>query len=109
METVQLNQRNLEKIHAPVLVPSYNRERLGPGLVHLGLGNFHRAHQAVYLDRLLTKGITKAGLFEINLVKDPFPLAETAAAQDYLYSKVWFNTPELCSGSNKTIPTKIWY
>jgi hypothetical protein len=26
-----------------------------------------------------------------------------------LDSKVWFNTPELCSGSNKTMPTKIWY
>ena len=86
METVQLNQRNLEKIHAPALVPSYNRERLRPGLVHLGLGNFHRAHQALYLDDLLTEGITKTGLFEINLVKDTFPLAETAAAQDYLYS-----------------------
>jgi mannitol 2-dehydrogenase len=86
METVQLNQRNLEKIRARAEVPAYNREQLGPGLVHLGLGNFHRAHQALYLDRLLTEGITKAGLFEINLVKDPFPLAETAAAQDYLYS-----------------------
>jgi hypothetical protein len=25
------------------------------------------------------------------------------------YSKVWFNTPELCSGSNKTTLTRIWY
>jgi hypothetical protein len=25
------------------------------------------------------------------------------------YSKVWFNTPELCSGSNNAIFTKIWY
>ena len=35
---------------------AYDRERLTPGIVHIGLGNFHRAHQAVYLDDLLPPG-----------------------------------------------------
>ncbi len=37
-------------------VPSYDRADLSPGIVHIGLGNFHRAHQAWYLHRLMEKG-----------------------------------------------------
>ncbi len=43
--------------HFPVVaLPSYDRTRLTPGIVHIGLGNFHRAHQAVYLDDLMALG-----------------------------------------------------
>ncbi len=37
-------------------LPAYDRTRLTPGIVHIGLGNFHRAHQAVYLDDLMAMG-----------------------------------------------------
>jgi mannitol 2-dehydrogenase len=33
--------------------PSYDRKQLTAGILHLGVGNFHRAHQAVYLDELI--------------------------------------------------------
>lgn len=36
--------------------PSYSRDTLTPGIVHFGVGNFHRAHQAVYLDALFNAG-----------------------------------------------------
>ncbi|WP_443135125.1 mannitol dehydrogenase family protein [Frigidibacter sp. ROC022] len=36
--------------------PGYDRAELTPGIVHIGLGNFHRAHQAVYLDDLMGQG-----------------------------------------------------
>lgn len=36
-----------------VAVPGYDRDALGPGILHLGLGAFHRAHQAVYTDDAL--------------------------------------------------------
>jgi mannitol 2-dehydrogenase len=39
-----------------VALPAYDRSRLRPGIVHIGLGNFHRAHQAVYLDDLFATG-----------------------------------------------------
>ncbi|MFN2305547.1 MAG: mannitol dehydrogenase family protein [Paracoccaceae bacterium] len=39
-----------------VRVPSYARGDLSPGIVHIGLGNFHRAHQAWYLHRLMDAG-----------------------------------------------------
>lgn len=41
---------------APVAHPAYDRSRLTPGIVHIGLGNFHRAHMAVYLDDLFAMG-----------------------------------------------------
>ncbi len=37
-------------------LPSYDRSKLTPGIVHIGLGNFHRAHMAVYLDDLFALG-----------------------------------------------------
>src|SRR3546814_3078685 len=39
-----------------VAQPHYDRSRLTPGIVHIGLGNFHRAHMAVYLDDLFARG-----------------------------------------------------
>ncbi len=40
----------------PVATPAYDRAALTPGIVHIGVGNFHRAHQAVYLDDLFATG-----------------------------------------------------
>ena len=37
-------------------LPKYDRKSLTPGIVHIGLGNFHRAHMAVYLDDLFALG-----------------------------------------------------
>ena len=38
-------------------LPAYDRKALSPGIVHIGLGNFHRAHMAVYLDDLFALGL----------------------------------------------------
>ena len=40
-----------------VALPAYDRTALTPGIVHIGLGNFHRAHMAVYLDDLFALGL----------------------------------------------------
>ncbi len=40
----------------PATLPVYDRAKLKPGIVHIGLGNFHRAHMAVYLDDLFAQG-----------------------------------------------------
>ena len=40
-----------------VALPAYDRKSLTPGIVHIGLGNFHRAHLAVYLDDLFALGL----------------------------------------------------
>ena len=41
---------------AGVAVPKYRRSDLSAGILHIGVGNFHRAHQAVYLDDLFDAG-----------------------------------------------------
>jgi len=43
---------------ATVDLPRYDRRKLTPGIVHIGLGNFHRAHMAVYLDDLFNLGLS---------------------------------------------------
>jgi len=40
-----------------VPVPTYDRSKLTPGILHIGVGNFHRAHQAWYLHRLFQQGL----------------------------------------------------
>ena len=51
-----------------VKVPSYDRAGLRPGIVHIGVGGFHRSHQAVYLDRLATAGVSSEwGILGIGL------------------------------------------
>ena len=53
---VKLSNETLSDLPENVLVPTYDRSKLTPGIVHIGLGNFHRAHQAWYLHRLMQQG-----------------------------------------------------
>ena len=55
-ETISLTPETLDRIAERVPVPRYDRTAVTPGIVHFGPGNFHRAHQAVYLDRLMNEG-----------------------------------------------------
>ncbi|OLP62318.1 mannitol dehydrogenase [Xaviernesmea oryzae] len=55
-ETTPLSLATLGAISATATVPAYERSQLTPGIVHFGVGNFHRAHQAVYLDDLFNLG-----------------------------------------------------
>ncbi|WP_428523152.1 mannitol dehydrogenase family protein [Roseibium sp.] len=56
-ELIPLSDATLTAIPSKVTKPGYDRSALTPGIVHVGVGNFHRAHQAVYLDRLFDKGV----------------------------------------------------
>lgn len=55
--TVKLSQANLGQLPANVARPTYDRSSLTAGIVHFGVGNFHRSHQGVYLDELFNSGI----------------------------------------------------
>ncbi len=55
--TVKLSVANLDQIADRVAVPSYRQADLSPGILHVGVGNFHRAHQSVYLHRLFEMGL----------------------------------------------------
>ncbi|MDG1415308.1 MAG: mannitol dehydrogenase family protein, partial [Alphaproteobacteria bacterium] len=47
----------LNDVPSIIAVPTYDRANLTAGIVHIGLGNFHRAHQAWYLHRLMQQGL----------------------------------------------------
>jgi mannitol 2-dehydrogenase len=53
---VKLRQATLGDLPPDIRRPSYDRSRLTPGIVHIGVGNFHRAHQSWYLNRLMEQG-----------------------------------------------------
>jgi len=53
---MNLSQETLRALPTSIQVPQYDRSALTPGIVHIGLGNFHRAHQAWYLHRLMQDG-----------------------------------------------------
>jgi len=83
----KLTQANLSSL--PVPGPEYDRKALKGGIVHFGLGNFHRAHQAVYLDRLMSLG--KGHDFAIigaGVMPSDARMRDTLAAQDWLYTVV---------------------
>ena len=50
-----------------IATPSYDRGAVQTGIVHFGIGNFHRAHQAVYVDDLLNGGDTQWGITGVSL------------------------------------------
>ena len=51
-----LSNSTLTKLPSGVKIPNYDRNNLTAGIVHIGLGNFHRAHQSWYLHRLMQQG-----------------------------------------------------
>lgn len=75
-------------LHAKALkLPTYDRSTLSPGIVHIGVGGFHRAHQAVYLDDLATKGVSSSwGVIGVGLHKRQ--MKEAMSVQDCLYTVV---------------------
>ena len=54
---ISLTDATLNKLPQTIARPTYDRAALTPGIVHVGLGNFHRAHQAWYLHRLFELGL----------------------------------------------------
>jgi mannitol 2-dehydrogenase len=55
--SVRVSRDHLARLRASARVPSYDRDGLTAGIAHIGVGNFHRAHQAVYLDDLFELGL----------------------------------------------------
>ena len=65
--------------------PLYNRETMTARIVHIGFGAFHRAHQALFTDRLLNKGNSDWAICEVNIVGGE-ELINDIRKQDHLYT-----------------------
>ncbi len=72
----------------PSARPGYDRAQVTVSVVHLGVGNFHRSHQAVYLDRVLASGDLSWGICGVGLLPSDEPLASALSSQDGLYTLV---------------------
>jgi len=82
-----LNQANLSSLSIPV--PRYDRSQVTVGIVHFGVGGFHRAHQAMYIDQLMEQG--KAldwGICGVGVMPFDLKMKEAMQSQDRLYTLV---------------------
>lgn len=71
------------------LFPPYDRAALRPGIVHFGLGNFHRAHQAMYLDRLLRQGLANDwAILGVGVMPGDSRMRDVMDRQEGLYTLV---------------------
>ncbi|WP_439364129.1 mannitol dehydrogenase family protein [Bradyrhizobium sp. DASA03005] len=82
--SMRLGRANLDRLATAIRRPAYDRSRLTPGIVHLGLGAFHRAHQAVVIDDCLAAGATSWGIVGASL-RSP-DTRDALAPQDHLYT-----------------------
>lgn len=81
--SLRLSTQTLAEINADQK-PNYNRSAVQTGIVHLGIGGFHRAHQAVYTDDLLANGHNSWGITGVSLRSDS--VHKLLATQDFLYT-----------------------
>jgi mannitol 2-dehydrogenase len=87
---MKLNNNSLSEI--PIAKPSYDRSEISIGIVHFGVGGFHRAHQAMYVDRLLEMGKAKEwGICGVGVLPGDRKMAKVMSDQDGLYTLIAMN------------------
>ena len=87
--TSTLSQATLREGLPGVAIPDYDRSQVSAAIVHFGVGGFHRAHQAMYLDRLLARGgDPRWGLCGVGVMQSDRAMADALGAQDHLYTLV---------------------
>ena len=88
---IKLNQASLSRLPANVRVPTYDRRQITNGIVHIGVGRFHRSHQAFYLDDYFHQnpgsqwGICGVGLMDYDYDRR---MRDALRSQDCLYTLV---------------------
>lgn len=96
---MKLNTENLSRLPAQVLRPRYDRAAVSQGIVHIGVGGFHRSHQAFYTEALLNQGGAQEwGICGVGLRREDRAMRDALRAQDYLYT-----LHELVSGAEGRI------
>lgn len=88
---IKLNQASLSRLPENVRVPKYDRHPITNGIVHIGVGGFHRSHQALYLDDYFHQnpgsdwGICGVGLLDNGYDRR---IRDALSSQDCLYTLV---------------------
>lgn len=88
----KLNSASLSGLPAGLSVPGYDRSELSVGIVHFGVGGFHRAHQAMYVDRLMNDGGARDwAICGVGVLPGDSAMKTVMDAQDCLYTLVLKN------------------
>ena len=84
---MKLNTPNLSQLGPDIALPGYSTARLVQGIAHIGVGGFHRAHQAFYTDALMNTGEgLDWAICGIGLRPEDRGVRDALASQDYLYT-----------------------
>jgi mannitol 2-dehydrogenase len=84
-----LNAQNLSSLPEELPVPRYDRSQLRTGIVHFGVGGFHRAHEAMYVDRLMNDGeALDWAICGVGVMPADRRMQEVMDAQDGLYTLI---------------------
>lgn len=84
---MKLTAANASALDIPV--PNYDRSQISIGIAHFGVGGFHRAHQAMYLDRLLNAGLARDwGICGIGVLPGDERMRDALRSQDHLYTLI---------------------
>jgi mannitol 2-dehydrogenase len=84
-----LRRAALAALPPGIATPAYDPAGIRRGILHIGVGNFHRAHQAVYLDELFSRGGGHAfGIVGAGIRDADRAMREALARQDFLYTVV---------------------
>ena len=86
MTIASLSQKTLERVAPGIARPVYDPRSIGTGIVHLGIGAFHRAHQAIYTDDALAHERGTWGICGVSL-RSP-DVRDRLMPQDGLYTAV---------------------
>ena len=83
----RLSQETLPALSPDVAVPTYDRKSVTPGIVHISVGGFHRAHEAVYTDDLLAQGRANDwGICGVGLRPEDRAMRDALVPQEGLYT-----------------------
>lgn len=85
----RLDMGTVADLGPSVTVPSYPHDQVTRGIVHFGVGGFHRAHQAMYLDQLMSQGEAMDwGICGVGVLPHDKKIVETLTAQNGLYTLI---------------------
>lgn len=85
---VALASTSLQSLGASVRVPTYDRRQLRRSVVHIGVGGFHRAHFATYINELCRAGHTGWAITGAGVLPQDREIAHALGVQDFLYSLI---------------------
>ncbi|MDO6840515.1 mannitol dehydrogenase family protein [Paraglaciecola chathamensis] len=88
-DSILLNQANLSSLPDSITVPNYDRSQVTAGIVHIGVGGFHRSHEAFYTDDYMQQsGDLSWGICGVGLREGDRKMQSILQEQDYLYTLV---------------------